>query len=104
VRDPDERLFYKGHWYEGLYPRAGASRDDLSQLARFHREVDAWVAFRDAKGRRAFTLPMAKGSDDAEVTALDRISMADWLDAKGFTSQRLRWYVDYACRDDYGLL
>ena len=65
VRDPDERLFYKGHWYEGLYPRAGASRDDLSQLARFHREVDAWVAFRDAKGRRAFTLPMAKGSDDA---------------------------------------
>lgn len=104
VRDPDERLFYKGHWYEGLYPRAGASRDDISQLARFHREVDAWVAFRDAKGRRAFTLPMALGSDDAEVTALDRISMADWLDSKGFTSERLRWFVDYACRDDYGLL
>lgn len=104
VRAPDERLFYRGHWYEGLYPRAGASRDDLSQLARFHREIDAWVGFRDAKGRRAFTLPMAHGSDDAEVTALDGISMADWLDSKGFTSERLRWYVDYACRDDYGLL
>jgi protoporphyrinogen oxidase len=104
VRAPEERLFYQGRWYEGLYPRAGASREDSSELARFHREIDAWVAFRDARGRRAFTLPMAQGSDDAEVTALDRISMEAWLDAKGLTSPRLRWLVDYACRDDYGLL
>lgn len=104
VRAPEERIFYKGRWYEGLYPRAGASREDLSQLARFHREIDEWIAFRDARGRRAFTIPMALGSDDAEVTALDRMSMKAWLDQKGFTSPRLLWLVDYACRDDYGLL
>ena len=45
---------------------------------------------------------MANASDDAEATALDRTSMADWLDRNGFTSSRLRWMVDYACRDDYG--
>jgi len=28
--------------------------------------------------------------------------MADWMRAEGFTSQRLLWTVDYACRDDYG--
>jgi hypothetical protein len=28
--------------------------------------------------------------------------MAQWLAAEGFRSQRLKWLVDYACRDDYG--
>ena len=28
--------------------------------------------------------------------------MARWLEAEGFRSQRLKWLVDYACRDDYG--
>ncbi|MFN0124152.1 MAG: FAD-dependent oxidoreductase [Blastocatellia bacterium] len=102
-QDPEERVFYRGRWYEGLYMRAGASRDDLAQLERFHKEVDRWVVWRDAKGRRAFTLPVAQCSTDAEAMALDRLSMAAWLDARGFTSPRLRWYVEYGCRDDYGL-
>ena len=28
--------------------------------------------------------------------------MRDWLLAEGFDSPALHWYVDYACRDDYG--
>jgi glycine/D-amino acid oxidase-like deaminating enzyme len=101
-RDPTERVFHKGRWYEGLYLHAGASADDLAQRKKFYAEVDRWVAWRDGKGRRAFALPVATGSDDAEVTALDKMSMADWLDQHGLTSPRLRWEVDYACRDDYG--
>ncbi|MEA2464609.1 MAG: hypothetical protein QOJ98_2356 [Acidobacteriota bacterium] len=101
-RDPQERLFHRGRWYEGLYLDAGASHEDLRQLRAFEAEIARWSAFRDARGRRAFTIPTAHASDDAEVTALDRISMAAWLDARGFTSARLRWLVDYACRDDYG--
>ena len=27
-REPEERVFYKGRWYEGLYLNAGASTDD----------------------------------------------------------------------------
>lgn len=102
-RDPEERVFYRGRWYEGLYLRAGASPDDLAQLDAFNAEVNRWVAWRDAKGRRAFAIPVASGSDDQEVTALDRLSMADWLDRRGWTSPRLRWLIDYGCRDDYGL-
>ncbi|MSP15323.1 MAG: FAD-binding protein [Myxococcales bacterium] len=102
VADPEERVFYKGRWYEGLYLHAGASADDQRQLTAFRAEVDRWVAFRDARGRRAFTVPVAACSDDAEVTALDRSSMAEWLAARSFTSPRLRWLVDYACRDDFG--
>lgn len=103
VRDLDERVFYRGRWHEGLYLREGASREDLRQLRAFQAEVDRWVAFRDARGRRAFALPMSIASDDAEVTALDRMTMGEWMRARGFTSPRLQWLVDYACRDDYGL-
>jgi protoporphyrinogen oxidase len=104
VRDPDERIFHHGRWYEGLYLQAGAGDDDLRQLRAFEAEIAKWIDWRDAKGRRAFAIPMALGSDDAEVTALDRMSMAQWLDYHRFTSLRLRWLVEYACRDDYGSL
>jgi phytoene dehydrogenase-like protein len=102
-RDPEERVFYRGRWYEGLYLHAGASEEDGRQLQLFNAEVDRWAAWRDAKGRRAFAIPVARCSDDAEATALDRISMGEWLRGRGLTSERLRWLVDYGCRDDYGL-
>lgn len=102
VRDPQERLFFRGTWYEGLYLHAGASADDVRQLAAFRAEVDRWIDWRDARGRRAFAIPVADGSDDADVVALDRITMREWMDERRLTSPRLRWYVDYACRDDYG--
>jgi hypothetical protein len=101
-RDPEERIFYKGRWYEGLYLHAGASPEDEAELRAFHKVIDSWVAWRDSKGRRAFTIPIAAGSDDAEVTALDKLTMAEWMDRQHFTSPRLRWLVDYGCRDDYG--
>ncbi|MBI5758876.1 MAG: FAD-dependent oxidoreductase [Planctomycetales bacterium] len=104
VRDPEERVFYRGRWYEGLYLHAGESADDRAQLAAFQREVDHWVTWRDGQARRAFTIPVANCSDDADVTALDRLSFADWCDEHEFTSPRLRWLLDYACRDDYGAM
>ena len=102
-RDPQERVFFRGRWMEGLYLHAGESADDVAQLARFQKQLDDWVGWRDQQGRRAFAIPMATCSDDSEALALDKISMADWLRDQGFTSQRLWWLVDYSCRDDYGL-
>lgn len=101
-RDPQERLFYRGRWYEGLYLHAGASHEDLRQLRAFESEIARCSAWRDARGRRAFAVPVAHGSDDADVTALDKISMGEWMGQRGFTSPRLRWFVEYGCRDDYG--
>jgi protoporphyrinogen oxidase len=101
-REPQERLWMDGAWRPGLWPEHGARADDLAERARFRAEVDRWAAWRDARGRRAFALPVARCSDDAEVTALDRESAADWLRRNGFRSPRLRWFAEYACRDDYG--
>ena len=102
-REPEERLFYKGRWYEGLYLNAGASDEDKRQYNEFQKQIDFWVNWRDGSGRRAFVVPVAMCSIDPTVTSLDRISFGDWLRQNGFTSERLVWYCDYACRDDYGL-
>ena len=102
-REPEERVFYKGRWYDGLYLHPGESEDDKRQFTEFQKHIDQWVNWRDAKGRRAFVVPVANCSDDSGVTSLDKISFADWLRQNGLTSERLIWYCDYACRDDYGL-
>src|SRR5262249_48667893 len=101
-RDPQERLWCRGQWHEGLYLEAGTSDEDRRQRRAFFGVIDRWVATCDGKGRRAFSVPLASCSDDPEVTALDRLSMAEWLARHKFTSSRLRWLGAYGCRDDYG--
>lgn len=102
-RDPEERVFYKGRWYDGLYLHAGESEEDKRQFGQFQLTIDRWVNWRDDAGKRAFVVPSALGSQHSQVTDLDKMSFADWLRMLGFTSERLLWYCDYACRDDYGL-
>lgn len=101
-RAPQERLYLAGTWHEGLYPRYGESAEDARQLRAFEAEIARWVAFRDDRGRRAFAVPTALAGDHPDLDTLDRISMAQWMDQRGLRSPRLRWYVEYACRDDYG--
>src|SRR6266850_2587837 len=46
-RDPQERVFFRGEWYEGLYPRAGATPGDLDELRAFEAEMQRWSLWRD---------------------------------------------------------
>ncbi|MBI3818832.1 MAG: NAD(P)-binding protein [Planctomycetes bacterium] len=101
-RAPEERLFYRGEWSEGLYLKPGASADDIKQFDRFESEMRALAGKRGRDGKRAFAIPMFHSSSDPEFRDLDRISMADWLAARNYNSPRLLWYVEYACRDDFG--
>jgi phytoene dehydrogenase-like protein len=101
-REPQERLFHGGQWHEGLYPRDAASPDDLRQLAELEAEMRRWSSWRDTAGRRAFAVPRARGSDAAEVRALDGLSMSQYMEERGWRSPRLRWFVEYGCRDDFG--
>lgn len=93
VREPEERIFYRGYWYPGLYPYAGASDDDLAQLARFEALVGEHV---DAFGSPFITCAR-------DHVALDEESAASFLERHQLTSPRLRWLAEYATRDDYGL-
>ncbi|HEX5801415.1 MAG TPA: NAD(P)-binding protein [Azospira sp.] len=99
---PQERLYRHGLWQEGLLPAHGLAAGEREQYARFLERMAEYRHARGGDGRRAFALPMALSSRDADLLALDRLSMRDWLRREGFDSANLHWYVDYACRDDYG--
>ncbi len=103
VRAPEERVFADGVWQDGLLPKSQVGATEQAELERFQREVDKWVRFRDKKGQRAFALPARRCSDAEELKALDRISAGDLLQQLNIRSKVVRWYVEYACRDDYGL-
>jgi hypothetical protein len=94
---PQERLFLYGRWQEGIEPAVGLTSQDREQ---FHRLEDLLAGFRK---RGSFTIPLELGLS-AKEEALDRISFADWLRQLGFDSRLLLWYMNYACRDDYGAL
>ena len=102
LRWPHERLFYRGEWVAGLDPFVGASPREREALLRFEDEMLGWALHRGRDGRRAFALPMRYSTADVRVRRLDQISMAQYLREEGWHDDRLRWLVDYACRDDYG--
>ena len=103
---PQERLFIDGRWQEGISAREVLSSSPATGgravLAEFEQHMRRFQDYRDARGRRAFALPMVLSSDDPELVALDSLSMREYFDRAEWTSERLRWYVDYCCRDDYG--
>ncbi len=99
---PMERVYKDGIWEEGLLPRLGASQSERDQFSRFQERMAEFRAARDFLDRRAFALPIAVGSLDARWLGLEQVTMAEWLLAEGFDSERLHWYVNYTCRDDYG--
>ncbi len=94
---PQERLFSFGRWQEGIEPAVGLTAKDREQFQR--------IAARFAEYRQSgeFTIPLEIGLSP-RFAELDRISFADWLRADGFDARLLNWYMNYACRDDYGAL
>ena len=99
---PQERLYRNGQWQEGVLPQAGISAAEREQHHRFHDLMEAFKRRRDNNGRRAFALPMERSSRAPDLLALDTLTMRDWLLGQQLDSPHLHWYVDYACRDDYG--
>ncbi len=102
---PQERIFVPaeqagapgaGRWHEGLLPLAGASPSTLAQLRRFAADL------RELQRTSSFAVPTLRSRWSAGLAALDAQSFAAWLDARGYDDLRLRAYLDYCCRDDYG--
>jgi monoamine oxidase len=95
---PQERLFIDGAWSEGLLPPADPASATAAQYRRFAQAVRT----AQGTGRARFTLPAHRGVWTADLAALDGQSFAHWLAGQGLDDERLRWYLDYCCRDDYG--
>jgi hypothetical protein len=94
---PQERLFLYGRWQDGIEPAVGLTQKDREQ---FQRLEESFTKYRTSG---AFAVPLEVGYSN-QFAALDQISFADWLKGNGFDSRLLNWYMNYACRDDYGAL
>jgi glycine/D-amino acid oxidase-like deaminating enzyme len=92
---PQERLYLHGRWQEGIEPLTEATARDREEFRRFAARVHGFRATGE------FTIPMELG---AKPSPLDNLSMDDWLKQERFNSRYLHWYINYACRDDYGAL
>jgi glycine/D-amino acid oxidase-like deaminating enzyme len=102
LRWPDERLWTDGDWVEGLNPFVDAGGAEVEHLRAFEDDMLRWTLHRGQDGRRAFAMPLAYSTADADVRALDALSMAEYSRRQGWSSPRLSWLIDQACRDDYG--
>jgi hypothetical protein len=94
---PQERLFSFGRWQEGIEPAVGLTSQDREQFQRLAAK------FAECRQSGEFTIPLELGLS-SRFAELDRISFADWLRGEGFDARLLNWYMNYACRDDYGAL
>jgi predicted NAD/FAD-dependent oxidoreductase len=93
---PQERLFFDGAWHDGLLPPTEAGSKTLAQYRRFAALVHR--AQRDL----GFALPTQRAPWTAAHAALDALPFSQWLASESLDDARLRWYLDYCCRDDYG--
>jgi protoporphyrinogen oxidase len=87
---PQERLFVNGRWQEEIEPAY-----DHGQFQRFGDRM------RELRATGEFTIPIAEAAH-TKTGAMDGMSMEEWMRREKFTSPYLNWYVNYACRDDYG--
>jgi predicted NAD/FAD-dependent oxidoreductase len=93
---PQERLFFRGEWQEGLLPLEGVGASTLAQYRRFAQLVD--VAQRQVR----FTIPAFKTPFRQIHAQLDAMTFGAWLAREGLDDPQLLWYLNYCCRDDYG--
>jgi monoamine oxidase len=93
---PQERLFFDGAWHEGLLPPSDGNAPTLAQYRRFAQRVT------QTRRDLAFALPTRRAAWGSGHAALDATTFAQWLNTEQLDDARLRWYLDYCCRDDYG--
>ncbi|MFV8332066.1 NAD(P)-binding protein [Flavobacterium sp. GSP14] len=100
---PDERLFYRSNWQEGLVPKTGNTTDDDAQIQDFFLKMSTFRTRKDKDGVYYFDIPLAKSSQEPSIRAIDKITMMQWCTQEGYTAQPLLNYIDYCCKDDFGL-
>lgn len=100
---PQERLYYKNNWQEGLVPRYGNTTALDEAFNRFFEVMNAFRKEKAADGLYYFDIPVSATTPDSKYRRLDGITMMQWLKDNNFNYPELTEYVNYCCRDDYGL-
>ena len=99
---PDERLFYRGIYQEGLVPSYGIDKKTEDEIARFFHSMNDFKNEKGSDGKFLFTIPIKSASRDRKLIEYDSITFEKYLDDNGYQSEELRWFLDYCSRDDFG--
>ena len=100
---PDERLFYKNNWQDGVVPKEGNSKNEDLEFQRFFKLMDTFREGKGNDGKYLFDIPLHLSSEDIATRNLDKITMKEWFETNNFTREPLFNYIDYCCKDDFGL-
>lgn len=100
---PQERLFIKNTWQESLVPKFGISKASEEDFSRFFEMMTDFRIKKGRDGKFIFDIPTSNSSKDGSFDSLDKITMKEWLLNNKFSSEELFEYVNYCCRDDFGL-
>ncbi len=93
---PQERLFFRGEWQEGMLPLHGVGAQTLAAYRKFSTLVEHL-----SKAAR-WVVPVTSVRASALQLELDGITFSAWLQQQGLSDGHLLWYLDYCCRDDFG--
>ncbi len=101
--DAHERLLFQGEWQDGLIPQHGIQYEDKKQYDEFFAFIEDLKRKKGSDGKHLFVIPVDLSSQDPRYLELDQLSMAEFMVQQKWTSKYLNWYVNYCCRDDYGM-
>jgi monoamine oxidase len=93
---PQERLFFRGAWQEGLLPLHGVGPQTLAAYRKFSALVEQL-----SKAAR-WVIPVTSMRASALQLELDGVTFSSWLGQQNLADPQLLWYLDYCCRDDFG--
>lgn len=101
--DPVERLYINGRWQAGLEPDSGLTAEDKIIFERFFKLMHEFKLAKGSDNKKAFAIPIYRSSHDSEFIKYDKLTFKHFLTERGLRSEYLDWYVDYCCKDDYGV-
>ncbi len=99
---PESRLFIDYEWINGVEPLRYASSSTWESFQKFHDRMDELRNAKDENGKFAFDLPIAFSSKSDLFVKWDKITMKEWLRLEKLDDNRLDWFVNYCCLDDFG--
>jgi phytoene dehydrogenase-like protein len=101
--DPNERLFIRNTWQSDLIPKYGNSSESDRQIELFFQLISEYRSKKGTDGKFFFDIPLHFCSKDSDLNDLDDKTMRTWLDENKFDADELLSYLDYCCKDDFGL-
>lgn len=105
LKEPVNSSYIDGQWYQEPWDKGidGLPYSDQikADLKAFRDDMIYWYEYADAEGRFAFDTPTDASTEEAEVRALDDISLAEYIAQKGWSSEISEFYKPY-CRSAFG--